>query len=113
VPVERQRWVPVASWAELNAKLRRLVEVLDISARYATLPVSATATLPLTYPQTLVEADTGAGAVTLTLPAPGTVPGFRVDVVKVAGAAALVVDGVTVAARAGWVSTGAAWRQVA
>ncbi|MBU6367477.1 MAG: hypothetical protein KJT01_14790 [Gemmatimonadetes bacterium] len=112
MPVERQRWVPVEAWNALNARLRRVVEVLDISARVAVLEAASSVTLPLTYPQTLVEGDTGAGAVALTLPPAAQHPGFRVEVVKVAGGNALTVNGVTVASFASWVSTGAAWRQV-
>lgn len=112
MPVERQRWIPAQAWDALNARLRRVVEVLDISARVAVLEAASSTTLPLTYPQTLVEADTAAGAVVLTLPAAAQHPGFRVEVVKTGGANALTVAGDTVTSYASWVSTGAAWRRV-
>lgn len=112
MPVERQRWVPAGDWGTANARLRRTIEVLDISARVAVLEATSSVTLPLTYPQTLVEADTASGAVTLTLPAAAQHPGFRVDVVKTGGGNALTVAGDTVTAYASWISTGATWRRV-
>lgn len=112
MPVERQRWVPTQLWDALNARLRRIVEVLDASARRDVVRVTATATVALTYPQTLVEADTGGGAVTLTLPDTQAHPGYRVEVVKTGGGNALTVQGDTVTSYASWVSTGAAWRRV-
>ena len=99
MPVERQRWSPAPSLDIANAQLKRTVEVLDTSCRYQVQRPSATATLALTWPLTLVLADTTAGNVTLTLPAPATVPGFRLDVKKlVAGntltlASAANIDG--------------------
>lgn len=113
MPIERQNWVPATTLTDANARLRRTVEVLDTSVRYAVLPATATTTLALTWPMTIVEGDTSGGAVTLTLPAANTVPGFRVDVVKVTGANALTANSVTVTTWASWISTGAAWRRVA
>lgn len=114
MPIEHQRWAPVASAPpELNRQLRRAFEVFDASDRYSTQTANADAALTLTYPLTLVESDTTAGAVTLTFPAAATVPGFRVDAVKTAGGNTLTVNSVTVTTFAGWVSTGAAWRRVA
>jgi len=54
--------------------------------------VAATATVSLTWPLTLVLADTTAGNVTLTLPAPATVPGFRLDVKKLIAANTLTLS---------------------
>jgi sRNA-binding carbon storage regulator CsrA len=86
VPVERQRWTPTLDWAPANAQLRRTVEVLDTSARVDVRPVSASLTLAPTFPHTLVVVDTTAGNVTVTLPAPATVPGFRVEIKKTVAA---------------------------
>lgn len=93
MPVERQRWVPVTTWEGGNAQLRRRVEVLDTAARYDIQQVTATATLGLTYPATLVLVDTTGGNVTLTLPRAQTVPGFRVEVKKTTAANTLTLDG--------------------
>ena len=112
MPIERQRWAPAPTLEQANAQLKRTVEVFDNSMRTQVQRVNATTLLALTWPQTLVESDTTAGAVTLTFPSAATVPGFRVDAVKTAGANALTVNSVTVTTYAGWVSTGAAWRRV-
>ena len=88
------------------------MEVFDAAVRTQVQRVNATATLALTWPQTLVESDTTAGAVVLTFPAAATVPGFRLDAVKTAGANALTVNSVVVTTYAGWISTGVAWRRV-
>ena len=113
MPVERQRWAPAPTLDQANTQLKRTVEVLDTSCRVQRVTANATATLTLTWPSTLVESDTTAGAVTLTLPSAATVPGFRVDVVKTAGANTLTANSVTVTTFAGFISTGAAWRRVA
>jgi len=110
--VERTRWVPASSMVDANARLRRAFEVVDQSARVVPVVVTASGVQALVYPQTLLDVDTTAGARAVTLPAPATVPGFRVQVVKTAGANALTVNTVSVATRATFVSTGAAWRQV-
>lgn len=112
MPVERQRWATASTLDQVNARLRRCIEVLDTSDRAAVLTVNASATVALTYPQTMGESDTTAGAVAVTLPSAATVPGFRVEWVKVAGANALTVNGVSVATFAAFRSSGAAWRQV-
>ena len=90
-PIERQRWVIAPDVAGINTRLRRTVEVLDQSARYDVQTISATATLGLTYPATLVLGDTTAGNVTVTLPAARTVPGFRVEVKKLTAANTLTL----------------------
>ena len=92
-PIERQRWVIAPDVAGINTRLRRTVEVLDQSARYDVQTISATATLGLTYPATLVLGDTTAGNITVTLPAARTVPGFRVEIKKLVAANTLTVDG--------------------
>ena len=110
--VERQSWVPQADVDGINARLRRSMEVLDTSARVQSQTVNATATLALTWPDSLVQSDTSAGAIIIAFPTAATVPGFRVAAVKTAGSNALTVNGLTVTAFATWVSTGAIWRQV-
>lgn len=112
MPIERQRWIPTESGAETNTQLRRVVEVLDTADRVQTQAVTATKTVALTWPATLLDCDTTAGAVTVTFPGAATVTGFRVDAVKAGGANSLTVNGVTVTTYAAWVSTGAAWRRV-
>jgi hypothetical protein len=112
MPIERAAWRSVASWADLTRQMQRLVDVFVGSDRYAVLPVNASGALALTWPRTLVEGDATAGAVALLLPPAHTVPGFRVEVVKL-GAHALTVNGTAVATAAAWISTGALWRQVA
>ncbi len=92
MPIERQRWVPAATLDRANAQLRRTVEVLDTAARFDVQTVSATGTMTLTYPLTLILVDTGAGSVTLTLPRAQTVPGFRVEVKKLTAANTLTLD---------------------
>lgn len=112
-PIERQTWREVGNWAEANQVLRRAFAVFTASDRYQPLTANASTTLGLTYPRTVVESDTTGGAVTLTFPDPATVPGFRVEVVKVSGGNTLTANSVTVTTFAGWISTGAAWRRVA
>jgi hypothetical protein len=112
MPVERQRWAPAPTLDQANAQLKRTVEVFDASLRTQVQRVNATATLALTWPHTLVESDTTAGAVVLTFPAAATVPGFRIDAVKTAGANVLTVNSATVTTYAGWISTGVTWRRV-
>lgn len=110
--IERQSWRAVFAWDALNALATRIVDVLDGNDRVALRTANSTATLALGRPQTLVESDTTAGAVVLTLPDVAGHVGYVVYVVKTAGANALTVNGVTVTARAAWVSSGSAWRQV-
>lgn len=86
MPIERQRWVPTMDWAPANAQLRRTVEVLDTSARVDVRRLAASATVGLTFPHTLVVVDTTSGNVTVTLPAPATVPGFRIEIKKTVAA---------------------------
>lgn len=62
--------------------MRRAFEVFTTSDRLDVQTVSATGNLALTWPLSLVLVDTTAGNVTLTLPAPQTVPGYRVEVKK-------------------------------
>lgn len=92
MPIERQRWSPASTFEIANAQLKRTVEVLDTSARFQVQRVAATATVALTWPLTLVLADTTAGNVTLTLPAPATVPGFRLEVKKLIAANTLTLS---------------------
>jgi hypothetical protein len=82
MPIERQRWTPTTDWAPANAQLRRTVETLDSSARVDIRRMDASGTVGLTYPHTLVVVDTTSASVTVTLPDPATVPGFRVEVKK-------------------------------
>lgn len=82
MPIERQSWRPVASWDGLTAIMRRAFEVFTTSDRADVQAVSATSTLALTWPMTLVKVSTSGGNVTLTLPAPSTVIGFRLEVKK-------------------------------
>lgn len=112
MPNERQRWLRATSLEQVNARMSRHLEVLDNSDRADVLTVNVTATVALTYPQTLGESNTTAGAVVVTLPVASSVPGFRVEWVKVAGANALTVNGVSVATFVAFRSSGAAWRQV-
>ena len=112
MPVERQRWVPQEDIDGVNARLRRPLEVFDTADRVQSSTQNVTATLALTWPDSLVQSDTTAGAVVLSFPVAATVPGFRVAVVKTAGGNTLTVNGVTVATFATWVSTGVVWRQV-
>jgi hypothetical protein len=102
MPVERQTWRSVKDWDRANAQLDRAHDVFTASDRVAVLSVSATATLALTYPHTLVLATTTGGNVTLTLPAAATVPGFRVECKKLTAANTL-----TLAAAAGETIDGA------
>lgn len=112
MPIERVGWRAVHAWDPLNAQLGRAHDVLDGNDRVVTLTATATSTLALGRPRSLIEADTTAGAVALTLPsAPGHV-GYTVHVVKTAGASALTVNGTPVTTFATFVSTGALWRQV-
>lgn len=119
MPVERASWVSVPggalkerAWDVLNGRLARGFDLVDTGTRVQTQTVNATATLALTWPQTLVESNTTAGAVTLTFPDATTVPGFHVYAVKTAGGNTLTVNSVAVTTYAQWVSTGAAWRRV-
>lgn len=93
MPVERQRWTPAQTLDRANAQLRRTVEVLDTAVRSDLQTVSATALLSLTFPLTTVLVTTSGGNVTLTLPPCATVPGFRVEVKKIAAANTLTLDG--------------------
>jgi hypothetical protein len=111
MPIERGSWKVVSGWPTLNQQLSRLVDVFTGSDRVATLPVAATGAVSLTWPQTLVEATTTAGAVALTLPPAPTVPGYRVEVVKL-GANALTVNGETITAAACFVATPTVWRRL-
>lgn len=91
MPIERQSWRPVFSWDGLTAIMRRAFEVFTTSDRLDVQTVSATADLALTWPMSLVLVDTSGGNVTLTLPSPQTVPGFRVEVKKQTAANTLTV----------------------
>ena len=111
--IERQYWAKVASLDEAQAQLTRRCAIFDASDRTHTIVQSTTATIAPIYPNTLYESDTTAGAVTLTFPAASTVPGFRIESVKTAGANALTVNALVVTTFAAWVSTGTTWRRVA
>lgn len=93
MPVERQRWSNASTVPQINTRLQRVVEVLDISARYDVRTITASVLLALTYPQTLCLVDTTAGSVTVTLPPARTVPGFRVEVKKLTAANTTTIDG--------------------
>lgn len=92
MPNERQKWAPAATLDIANARLRRVVEVLDASDRYDIKSVSASATVDLTYPRTLYKVDTTSGSVTMTLPPARTAVGMRVEFKKMAAANTLTVD---------------------
>jgi len=108
VPLERPVWRPTEVWNLVNQQLTRLMDVLALSDRVGTVALSATGDIPLTVPRTLVLASTPAN-VTLTLPDPRTVPGFRVEIKKVTGAntltvaSAFLIDG---AASVAWTTAG-------
>lgn len=92
MPIERQSWRPVTTWDGLTAIMRRAFEVFTTSDRADVARVSATSTLALTWPITLVLVTTSGGNVTLTLPAPQTVPGYRVEVKKLDAANTLTLS---------------------
>lgn len=92
MPNERQKWAPAATLDIANARLRRVVEVLDASDRYDIQSVSASATVNLTYPRTLYKVDTSGGNVTMTLPPARTAVGMRVEFKKMSAANTLTVD---------------------
>ena len=92
MPIERQSWRPVASWDGLTAIMRRAFEVFTQSDRLDVQAVSSTGTVALTWPRTLLLVTTSGGNVTLTLPAPQTVPGFRVEVKKLTAANTLTLS---------------------
>lgn len=91
MPNERQKWAPAATLDIANARLRRVVEVLDASSRYDIKSVSASATVDLTYPRTLYKVDTTSGSVTMTLPPARTAVGMRVEFKKMAAANTLTI----------------------
>jgi len=94
MPRERMGWLPVATWGgNINGMLRRLWDLAENSTRWDYKTISATATLDLSWPSTVIEVDTTAGSVTLTLPPLATVPGYRVEVVKTVAANTLTIDG--------------------
>lgn len=90
--VERQTWRPVTTWDGLTAVMKRAFDVFTASDRAAQQSVSATGPLGLTWPMTLVLVTTSGGNVTLTLPAPADVPGFRVEVKKLTAANTLTLS---------------------
>lgn len=92
MPIERLAWVPVQSFDQLNAQMRRVVDVTVPSARAATQTVTSSGPLALTYPQTVVLADSTAGSLVLTLPPAQSVPGFWVQVKKVAAANTVTIN---------------------
>ncbi len=110
MPVERQTWAAAQSWPSANPKLARAFDVFDANDRYATQALTATAAVSLPSVLTLLDCDTSGGAVALTLPSAAAHVGYRVDVVKSAGASALTVNGTAVTTAAAWISTGALWR---
>lgn len=110
MPSERQRWINAPDLAAVNIRMPRHIETFDKSDRYAALTQNTTATIALTYPLTLLQCDTTAGAVVITLPSAASVPGYRVDALKTAGANALTVSGTSVTASKAFISTGALWR---
>jgi hypothetical protein len=126
MPRERMSWVKVLDMAALNVRLRRMFDLTEGSTRYDVKRIAASATLDLTWPQTLLDVDTTAGNVTVTLPAAGEVPGYCVQAVKVTAANTFTLAaaaGETISGAASWprttqwdtytvVSTGAAWRIV-
>lgn len=112
MPVERQAWTDAQAWPAANPRLARAFDVFDASDRYVTQALTATKAVALASPLTLLDCDTSAGAVALTLPSAAAHVGYRVDVSKTAGANALTVNGTAVTTAAAWISTGALWRAV-
>jgi len=92
MPVERQRWVPCADVPTINARMPRIVEVLDKSIRYDIQPISASALVALTFPRTLLLVTTSGGSVTLTLPPAASVVGMRLETKKLTAANTLTLD---------------------
>jgi hypothetical protein len=92
MPVERQRWYAVLSWDALNAKLKRIVDVLDGNDRHDVREVSASETLNLTKPRTHVRVTTTGGSVTLTLPSSGDLLGFEFTTKKLTAANTVTLD---------------------
>jgi hypothetical protein len=92
MPNERQQWAPAPTIDVMNARLRRVVDVLDASDRYDIKSVSASATVVLTYPRTLYKVTTSGGNVTMTLPPARTAVGMRVEFKKMSAANTLTID---------------------
>lgn len=100
MPIERATWVTVpfvtikdAGVSILNARLARNFDLVDTANRVQAMTVTASATLSLTWPDTLVLVDSASGNVTLTLPPAAMVPGFRVQVKKTVAANTVTLDG--------------------
>ncbi|UOF79575.1 baseplate wedge protein [Caudoviricetes sp.] len=93
MPIERQRWLAVAAWDALNARLKRVVGVFDESLRRDLQTMTATGTLTLTYPRTTLTVDTTGGSATITLPPAASVPGFELVVIKSVAANTVTLDG--------------------
>lgn len=91
MPIERQSWKPVTTWEGLTTVMKRAFDVFTVSDRTAIQSVAATGLLDLTWPRTLVLVNTTGGSVTVALPAPNTVPGFRVSVKKMTTANTLTL----------------------
>lgn len=111
---ERMTFVRVPEWtAQANTLMQRLWALADGSTRTDVKSIAVTGTLTLTWPFTLCEVDTTAAAVTVTLPDPATVPGYRVDALRVAGANTATVGATVVTTGHTFISTGAVWRVLA
>jgi hypothetical protein len=89
------RWfdLPSNDWTAWNANLRRVVRQVTDEGRHATLAVSASTLLGTLTPFTLVQVDTSAGNVTLTLPPALAVRGFEIKIKKMTAANTVTVDG--------------------
>lgn len=117
--IELQRWVPSNTIPDINAQLRRRVEVLDKSARAQAVSMITSGTMPLEFPTSTVVADTVIGALALTLPDAATVPGYTVTVVRSGTSRVTVTDGSTTwgleqsGDSATFVSNGAGWALIA
>lgn len=98
MPRERLAWVPSRALDALtNGRLVRLWDAAEASLRYGVQWISASTTLVLSSTQTLVEVDTSAGNVTITLPSAPQHVGYAVQLAKAASANTLSLDGTNVA----------------
>lgn len=127
MPRERFAWLRQRVWNDrADAQLRRNMELAEGSTRYDVKQISATGTVDLTWPQTMLEVDTSGGDVTVTLPAAADVVGYCMQVVKTEAANTVTVDAdgsetISGSATVAWttqhetrtiVSNGAGWRIV-
>lgn len=89
--IERLAWIRTSAWPALNAWMQRAIDVLTGSDRWATIAVSSTSNLVVTWPLSLVGVNTSGGAVSLTLPRAADVSGFEIAIKRTAGASTLTM----------------------